>query len=258
MSSSKGTSNTTKTAHVMNLLRKSNPAAQADAEAPAAPAPAEGKPPQTPPHQAPAPQVPPIITELNADAKISNQIKNALEDELSELAAESPQEMHTEAESVEAPTPVPPSPAQEAPSPVPAEPSAEDEAPAEEDTLPPAEPEEVQQPAADIPAESISAEPTPAPSAEEANAPAIFNIPMELTLEMVDKYMTMFDVCPCQRCRNDVIALTMNGLCAKYIVLRPSEYHILSDMFTNRYKSDVVAQLMHACSVVKEHPRHDS
>ena len=73
MASSKGSSNSNKTAHVMNLLRKSNSPLDAptdEAEASAAPAPA-------------APQAP-IITALNADSEVSTQIRDALSDALAE------------------------------------------------------------------------------------------------------------------------------------------------------------------------------
>ena len=79
MSPPKGNSNSSKTAHVMNLLRKSNPA-------PAAPKDQiEEQPDQSPapssipaPAPAPAPQLAPILTALNADAEIASQIRDAL------------------------------------------------------------------------------------------------------------------------------------------------------------------------------------
>lgn len=74
-------SNTSKTAHVMNLLSKNRGAspaqepAEPQAEETAAPQPA----PAEPAHAAP---VAPIISSLNADAAVSSQIKDALEAEL--------------------------------------------------------------------------------------------------------------------------------------------------------------------------------
>ena len=124
MASSKGNSNSNKTAHVMNLLRKNAPAKPAEPpkaaqEAPKpadVPSPAEAVPaavtpqPSAPQPAAPAPAAqaaPPIITALNADKEISLQIRDALEDEVvkEEKAAEvqeekqpspNPEEKHSE------------------------------------------------------------------------------------------------------------------------------------------------------------------
>ena len=84
-------SNSSKTAHVMNLLSKSRaPAAEAPAEPQAQAAPQAEPAPQAVPDAAPAPQaepartapVAPIISSINADAAVSSQIKDALGAEL--------------------------------------------------------------------------------------------------------------------------------------------------------------------------------
>lgn len=75
-------SNSSKTAHVMNLLSKN----RGGAPAPEPEAPAEKTKPAEPAEQVetvekPSP-VAPIISSINADAAVSNQIKDALEAEL--------------------------------------------------------------------------------------------------------------------------------------------------------------------------------
>ena len=64
--------NSSKTAHVMNLLSKNRSPEPADTAAPA-------------PDAAPAQETPqaPILTSINEDAAVSSQIKDALEAELS-------------------------------------------------------------------------------------------------------------------------------------------------------------------------------
>ncbi len=69
-------------------------------------------------------------------------------------------------------------------------------------------------------------------------------------------FMRQFDVCTCDRCKADVIALTLNGLLPKYIVTMPSAVDPLISYYTNRLISDVTVEATKACMVVKENPRH--
>ena len=74
MAPSKKTTNTSKTAHVMNLLSKSRPSASEDAQA--GDLPEQGLP--------EASSLPPIMTSLQPDIEAAEQIRSALEDALSE------------------------------------------------------------------------------------------------------------------------------------------------------------------------------
>ena len=97
MSSSRGASNSNKTAHVMNLLRKNSPQPPAD--------PAAVEQPPTP--AAPVPQTPPIITALHADAEVSSQIRDALTEALAEeeehMAADLPSPQPPESSALHTP-----------------------------------------------------------------------------------------------------------------------------------------------------------
>lgn len=78
MASSKSSPNTSKTAHVMNLLSKGHdPIPPADAHTSVSGS-------ETPPVQKTEATTPPIIAAFDADATISSQIKVALEDAFSE------------------------------------------------------------------------------------------------------------------------------------------------------------------------------
>lgn len=71
-----------------------------------------------------------------------------------------------------------------------------------------------------------------------------------------DKYMKMFGLCTCPRCRADVIALSLNKLPAKYIVEKEENIIPLLAIFEEPYNTAVVSQVMIACKKVMEHPRH--
>ena len=283
MSASKE-SNSSKTAHVMNLLSRTraNPAAEAAAQekavqpaetavpptptaaAPApVPAPAESAPQSTPPTS-------PIIASLSSDHAISSQIKDALASSLEELAESEPVAETPPApvvEEVPQPKPVvetPPAPVvEEVPQP---------KSVAEEPAAPVIE--EVPQPksVAEEPAAPVIEEvPQPEPVVETPPAPVAVdsaaekpdeeevicaNI-MEILVERkAETYMELFGLCCCDRCKMDVQALALTELPAKYVVMAKNELPLRLSIYEGRMNTAVTAQILRACKVVLAEPRH--
>lgn len=228
--------NTSKTAHVMNLLSKNRgPAAE-----PAAPEPAPAQP-EAAPQAGPAPEpahaapVAPIISSINADAAVSSQIKDALEAELEE-----------------APAPAKPPVPQAAPP----QPPVQQAAPAQkEEPAPEAEPvRQAEEPPQQSPAPAEEPE-TEAPAQEEEPASYI-NVMQLLVEEKADEYMKMFGICCCDKCRVDVRAYALNHLPPKYVVLSQHERVPRLTVYENRFASDITAQLIQACKKVMLTPHH--
>ena len=225
MASVKG-SNTSKTAHVMNLLSRSRGTESplpTDSAATSAAL----------PEDAHSPQPPPILASLQNDMAVSSAIKDALQASLEE-EAEAP------APSCSMPEPPVPSLSQE---------NHMQDAPPSAET-PPAAP-----PAAEKDAETQ-------PPAEPLSSPAVCettceNIMQLLVEEKADQYMTLFGLCRCSRCRNDVLALALNQLPPKYVVMPVRELTPRLSIYEGRFNSAVTAQILRACKEVLEHPRHD-
>ena len=226
MSASKE-SNSSKTAHVMNLLSRNRATPAVESSAEAAPREAAAQPTETavspPPAPAPvesAPQTPPpaspIIASLSSDHAISSQIKDALASSLEELAESEPV-----AETPAAPV------VEEAPQP---EPVAET----------PTEPV-VEDPAAEKPDE------------EEVICANIMEILVERKAET---YMELFGLCCCDRCKMDVQALALTELPAKYVVMGKNELPLRLSLYEGRMNTAITAQILRACKVVLEEPRH--
>ena len=74
--------------------------------------------------------------------------------------------------------------------------------------------------------------------------------------EKADKYMEMFGICLCDRCKADVRAYTLNHLPPKYVLLGPREIVPRLTVYENKYSSDIVAQLINACKIVMNTPHH--
>lgn len=274
MSASKE-SNSSKTAHVMNLLSRTraNPAAEAAAQetavqpaeaavpptptaaavpptpaaaAPApAPAPAESAPQSTPPTS-------PIIASLSSDHAISSQIKDALASSLEELAESEPVAETPPApvvEEVPQPKPVvetPPAPVVEE-VPQPKSVAEEPAAPVIEE-VPQPEPV-VETPPAPVAVDSAAEK----PDAEEVICANIMEILVERKAET---YMELFGLCCCDRCKMDVQALALTELPAKYVVMAKNELPLRLSLYEGRMNTAVTAQILRACKVVLAEPRH--
>lgn len=82
------------------------------------------------------------------------------------------------------------------------------------------------------------------------------NVMQALVEDKVDKYMKSTGGCTCPRCRIDVIALTLSKLPSKYVVVQKSDMVPMLSVYENRFSANILSQLMSACEIVKQHPRH--
>ena len=80
---------------------------------------------------------------------------------------------------------------------------------------------------------------------------------MESVVESkVDKYIDLFGLCHCPRCRADVIALALNRLPAKYIVMPKNEALPRISMYESSLGTVATAEILWACKAVFDAPRH--
>ncbi len=96
----------------------------------------------------------------------------------------------------------------------------------------------------------------PEPEPEPEPAFATVNVMERIVHDKIIYYMRQFEVCTCDRCVADTVALTLNGLIPKYIVTMPAAVDPLLSFYTNRLISDVTVEATKACMIVKENPRH--
>lgn len=277
MAASKKTTNSSKTAHVMNLLSKNRE--------PAPPA-EEGTELEKEQPASASPNLPPIMASLSPDAAVSAEIKSALETALeSEAPPTAPdpsQEVTEETSTLETENQtilLEPEPVEEETSPIQAEEpagQAPEREPSEEEVPPiaelqeePAAPEgffeeKAEAPSPEEPASTVSepsplqeASPNPVPQPEPAPELMCLNIVEALVDEKVDKYIKMFGLCDCPRCKMDVKALALTSLVPQYVVIPPQERSFRLAIYESRLSSTVTAQILNACKIVMDHPRHD-
>lgn len=83
-----------------------------------------------------------------------------------------------------------------------------------------------------------------------------FNVTQALVEDKADKYIKMFGMCSCSRCRIDVIALSLSNLPPKYVVAKPHELIPRLSMYEQKYNAAVVAQVISSCKKVMDRPHH--
>ena len=127
--------------------------------------------------------------------------------------------------------------------------------PAQEEPAPAPQPELAQQAAPVLP------EPVAPPEVRFQEPlhplnPGYINVMQVLVEEKAPSYAQMFGLCDCERCLEDVKALTLNNLPSKYVVLEPGDRIPRLTVYEGRFASDITAQLLQACKLVMAHPHH--
>ncbi len=224
MAANKKNNNTSKTAHVMNLLSRNQVHAPPSLEVPgdgqAIQKPTENRladpPPSTP--------VSPIIASLTPDSTVSNQIKSALENALAEeLEA---QNNHQASMIKPAPT-LTPEPAflsgpTQTPTPIP----------------------------------SPQPSPRPSPISGDETETAYVNVTEILVEERAKKYIELSGICQCPKCLAAVKAIALNNLPPKYVEVSPNGAIPLISFYESQLNHIITTQLFKACELVMAHPGH--
>lgn len=90
----------------------------------------------------------------------------------------------------------------------------------------------------------------------------IINYPELAVKEMIDEVLENYaqeksDVCKCDRCKNDVMALALNNLPSKYVVT--DEGRIYTKVIFDQVggKAQVISALVYAIQKVQKFPRHN-
>ena len=251
MAPAKKSAKSNKTAHVLNLLapnadRDAAPqTAEAEPDAPASGDAAESA--AAPDVPAVRPLTPPILEVARSnDVQLSEQIRDALEDEFSALLE--PEQPASEPSVEEDSESIMESVEENKPESIP-EPELESFPEAGLTAEP--EPEPVSEP---VPVSEPEEEPLPEPKPPEFD---VINIMENLVELKAPRYINMFGLCSCPRCVADVKALTLTNLQPSYIVVPRNEARGMLTVYESRYNSTIFAQLTRACKVVMDNPRHD-
>ncbi len=80
----------------------------------------------------------------------------------------------------------------------------------------------------------------------------------DVVILLIDELMKDRDMCKCEHCRMDIMAIALNKLIPKYIVTREGEVYAKTDLLSRQYRTDVIIQLLKAIDIVSKNPHHKS
>jgi len=72
----------------------------------------------------------------------------------------------------------------------------------------------------------------------------------------LDRWFKEANVCQCENCRLDVMALMLNELKPKYVVTDKGALWAQMDDFNPQYRTDFMTVMTQAAKIVNDSPRH--
>ena len=81
----------------------------------------------------------------------------------------------------------------------------------------------------------------------------LVNLVEQLVADRLDSVFEKFNCCRCDKCRQDVAAMALNALPARYVVAQPEELPALLEEAPTK---DIAGALVKAILYVKNHPKH--
>lgn len=83
----------------------------------------------------------------------------------------------------------------------------------------------------------------------------LVNLMEDLVASRVDATLDRFNCCKCNKCKKDIVALALNRLKPRYVVMRENDGE-RRKAAEEQYGSEVTSALVQAILVVKKEPRH--
>lgn len=85
---------------------------------------------------------------------------------------------------------------------------------------------------------------------------AFVNVMEHLVREQAEYYMERFGNCMCARCVEDVTALALSNIPAKYVVVNKAAVSPLLSFYAKRFAGQITVEVTKACMIVQENPNH--
>ncbi len=95
-----------------------------------------------------------------------------------------------------------------------------------------------------------------ASSSDKPNKFVYINVMETIVKNNLENRMASFDMCTCEHCKADVMALTLTKLPAKYVVT-DAQVSPLLNYYSSKYYETVNIELTKACTLINKFPHHD-
>jgi len=78
----------------------------------------------------------------------------------------------------------------------------------------------------------------------------------ELVSAKTDELLKFMDMCKCEKCRLDIIAIALNELPTKYVVSEKGELYTKLNELEQQFEIDVETAIVKAAATVSRNPKH--
>lgn len=75
---------------------------------------------------------------------------------------------------------------------------------------------------------------------------------------MLDDVLKEFDVCKCEKCREDIVAIALNNLKPLYFSTHRGEVFVSTNVLVQQFRADIIAAIIKGIEKVKEKPNHNN
>ncbi|HWR61146.1 MAG TPA: late competence development ComFB family protein, partial [Clostridia bacterium] len=78
----------------------------------------------------------------------------------------------------------------------------------------------------------------------------------ELVSTKTDELLKLMNMCQCEKCRLDIIAIALNELPTKYVVSEKGELYTKLNELEQQFEIDVETAIVKAAVLVSKNPKH--
>ncbi len=78
----------------------------------------------------------------------------------------------------------------------------------------------------------------------------------EVAFRAFDDVTKGMDICKCEKCKLDIIAIALNKLPTKYVVTDKGELYAKVDNLRGQFEADIITAMTQAAMTVGKNPKH--
>lgn len=78
----------------------------------------------------------------------------------------------------------------------------------------------------------------------------------DIVVQLIDRIIANIDMCKCDKCKTDILAIALNKLPPKYIVSEKGELFTKIQSLNEQFEIDIISVVTQAAMQVKQNPRH--
>ncbi len=82
------------------------------------------------------------------------------------------------------------------------------------------------------------------------------NFMEEVVNKKIDSVLKIMNICNCEKCRLDIMAIALNDLPAKYVVTETGELYTKIRELEQQFEVDVETAIIKAAIFVSKYPKH--